>query len=77
MLNQKNVAKLITTLFLVGGSAFAFAVTPDIPAAAAPGVTEMEVHEVAEVAEVPEVPDVAEAPEAIEVAEVPEAPETH
>ena len=86
MLNQKNAAKFITALFLMGSVALAYADTvpaaPEVPAVAGsvgmetPDAGEApEAPEVAGVPEAPEVADVPDAPEVPEVAEVPEAPE--
>ena len=91
MLNQKDIAKFVTALFLVGSTAFAFAATtttPDVTGAhtvEAPHVAEAPDTdhngtnagvEVEEL-EVAEAPEVPEAPELPEALEAPEAAETH
>ena len=81
MLNQKNVAKLVATLFLLGGFTLASAAveTPDptptsvTNTAGAPAGPEVEAPEAAETAEAPEV---AEVPDIAEVPEVNEGPDT-
>ena len=84
MLNQKNVAKLVATLFLLGGFTLASAVetpdptpTPVTNTAGAPAGPEVEAPEAAETAEAPEVaevPEIGEVPEVNEGTDTPDAP---